>query len=92
MGREARAIYEHLHTYPKPIKMENTKLKKVQKPLLLIVSIGLIPIALSYGLMPDKSLGFLFEIEVANINLENILCTVNNYCHSTMYDYFAIVI
>lgn len=49
---------------------------KLQKTLLIFTAIGLIPIALSYGFMPAKSLGFLFGIEVANINLENILRAV----------------
>jgi len=38
------------YTYPKPLKIEKAKLKKLQKSLFLIVAIGLIPIALSYRL------------------------------------------
>ena len=56
--------------------MENLNTIKLQKALLLIVAIGLIPIALSYGLMPGKSLSFLFGIDVSNVNLENILRAV----------------
>lgn len=35
---------------------------------LLITAIGLIPIALSYGLMPQQSLKYLFDISIANTN------------------------
>ena len=56
--------------------MENSNALKLQKTLLLFVAIGLFPIALSYGLMPVKSLSFLFGINVTEINLENILRAV----------------
>lgn len=49
---------------------------KLQKALLLIVAIGLIPIALSYGLIPEKSLSYLFNISVSEINLIQILRAV----------------
>ena len=35
---------------------------------LLIAAIGLLPIALSYGLMPQKSLSYLFDISVSDPN------------------------
>ena len=56
--------------------MKNSTTLKLQKTLLLFVAIGLIPIALSYGLMPGKSLNLLFGIDVSNLNLENILRAV----------------
>ncbi len=35
---------------------------------LLIVAVGLIPIAMSYGLMPQQSLRYLFDVSVADTN------------------------
>ena len=35
---------------------------------LLLAAVGLTPIALSYGLVPQASLPYLFNIEVSNIN------------------------
>ena len=37
---------------------------KIRQIFLLIAAIGLIPIALTYGLMPQKSLDYLFNISV----------------------------
>ena len=48
----------------------------LQKGLLLFVSIGLIPIALGYGLVPEKSMNYLFNISVSEINLAHILRAV----------------
>lgn len=56
--------------------MHNLTTRKLQKTFLLFVAIGLIPIALSYGLMPGKSLSLLFGIDVSNPNLANILRAV----------------
>ena len=39
---------------------------------LLLAAAGLTPIALSYGLVPQASLPFLFNIEVSNINSTHI--------------------
>ena len=39
---------------------------------LIVAAIGLTPIALSYGLMPEKSLGYLFQISVSDINTTHI--------------------
>ena len=44
-----------------------------QKILLLFCAIGLIPIALSYGLIPEKTLTPLFGISVDNVNLTHIM-------------------
>jgi len=41
---------------------------KIRQIFLLITAIGLIPVALSYGLMPQKSLSYLFNISVSNTN------------------------
>ena len=41
---------------------------KVHQIFLLVTAIGLIPIAFSYGLMPQKSLGYLFDISVSDTN------------------------
>ena len=40
----------------------------IRQTILLVSAIGLIPIALSYGLMPQKSLDFLFGISISEIN------------------------
>lgn len=56
--------------------MKNESVIILQKNLLLVVAIGLLPIALSYGLIPKRSLSFLYEITVTETNLENILRAV----------------
>ena len=56
--------------------MKKSTVDKLQKALLLIVAIGLIPIALSYGLIPEKSISYLFDISVSEINLIHILRAV----------------
>ena len=48
--------------------MEQSTINKLQKTLLIIVAIGLIPIALSYGLIPDKSMSYLYEITDLQLN------------------------
>ena len=40
----------------------------IRQKFLLVAAIGLLPIALSYGLMPQKSLSFLFDISVSDPN------------------------
>ena len=40
----------------------------IRQLFLLVTAVGLTPIALSYGLMPQKSLGSLFDITVSNTN------------------------
>ena len=40
----------------------------IRQMFLLITAIGLIPIALSYGLMPQKSLSYLFDIPASSPN------------------------
>ncbi len=40
----------------------------VRQIFLLIVAVGLIPIAMSYGLMPQQSLRYLFDVSVADTN------------------------
>lgn len=48
----------------------------IQKVLLIFCAIGLVPIALSYGLVPEKTLTPLFGIEVDQINLKHIMRAV----------------
>ena len=48
----------------------------IQQMFLLISAIGLLPIALSYGLMPQKSLNILFDITVSDINTTHIFRAV----------------
>ncbi|HFK5510806.1 TPA: DUF4345 domain-containing protein [Elizabethkingia anophelis] len=50
--------------------------KQSEKIVLTVAAIGLIPIALSYGFMPEKTLTPLYEIEVENINLRHIMRAV----------------
>ena len=56
--------------------MDFLKMNKLQKALLIFVSIGLIPIALSYGIIPELTLDLLFGINVTSVNLENIMRAV----------------
>jgi hypothetical protein len=56
--------------------MDKQKMNSYQKALLIFVSAGLTPIALSYGLMPQRSLDFLFGISVSSMNLEHIMRAV----------------
>ena len=51
-------------------------LEKSQKLLLIIAGFGLIPIALGYGFMPEKTLTPLYGIPVDNINLKHIMRAV----------------
>jgi hypothetical protein len=56
--------------------MEKSTVNKLQKGILLFVAVGLVPIALGYGLMPEKSMSFLFNISVSEVNLAHILRAV----------------
>jgi hypothetical protein len=56
--------------------MKKTSVDRLQKTLLLFVAVGLTPIALSYGLIPEKSLDFLYNIQVTETNLAHILRAV----------------
>jgi predicted membrane protein len=51
----------HINTLPE-ISMN------IRQRFLLVAAIGLLPIALSYGLIPQKSLGYLFDISVSDPN------------------------
>ncbi len=44
----------------------------VRQIFLLIVALGLVPIAMSYGLMPQQSLRYLFNISIADTNIIHI--------------------
>jgi len=48
----------------------------IRQIFLLITAIGLLPIALSYGLMPQKSLNYLFNISVSDTNSIHIFRAV----------------
>jgi hypothetical protein len=56
--------------------MEKATVNKLEKGILLFVAVGLVPIALGYGLMPEKSMSFLFNISVSEVNLAHILRAV----------------
>ena len=51
-------------------------LEKSQKLLLISAAIGLIPIALGYGFMPEKTLTTLYGFPADNINLKHIMRAV----------------
>jgi hypothetical protein len=48
----------------------------IRRIFLLVTAIGLTPIALSYGLVPQKSLSYLFDVPVSNINGSHIFRAV----------------
>jgi hypothetical protein len=48
------------------------KVDKYQKSLLIFTGIALIPIALSYGIVPEKTLTGLYGFPVEDINLSHI--------------------
>lgn len=50
--------------------------ERLQKFLLLIAAIGLIPIAPGYGFMPEKTLTPLYGFEVDNVYLKHIFRAV----------------
>ena len=56
--------------------MEKSRIEKLQKGILLFVAVGLVPIALGYGFMPEKSMSYLFNISVSEVNLAHILRAV----------------
>lgn len=47
-----------------------------RQTFLLVAAIGLLPIALSYGVAPDRSLGGLFDVSVSNVNGTHIFRAV----------------
>ena len=51
-------------------------LERSQKILLTIAAVGLIPIALGYGFMPEKTLTPLYGFSVENVNLTHIFRAV----------------
>ncbi|HSM82661.1 MAG TPA: DUF4345 domain-containing protein [Nodosilinea sp.] len=40
----------------------------IRQIFLLATAAGLIPVALTYGLVPDRSLDYLFDVSVSNVN------------------------
>jgi len=56
--------------------MEQSTVNNYQKLLLIVVAIRLVPIALSYGLFPQKSLSYLYDIHVSETNPIHILRAV----------------
>jgi len=44
----------------------------IRKGFLLVIAIGLFPIALSYGLVPQKSLKYLYDISISDTNTVHI--------------------
>lgn len=60
-------------------------IERMQRLLLLVMAIGLIPIALSNGLAPHISMPFLFGFEVGVTNLQNIFRAISGL-------YFAMIV
>jgi len=58
---------------------------KVRQMFLVIAAIGLVPVALSYGVAPKESLSYLFDIAVSNRNGAHIF-------RATMGLYMALAI
>jgi hypothetical protein len=50
--------------------------QQAEKTLLIIAAFGLIPIALGYGFMPEKTLTPLYGFSVESINLKHIMRAV----------------
>jgi len=48
----------------------------MRQGFLLLVAVGLVPIALGYGLVPSKSLEYLFAVSVQNVNGAHIFRAV----------------
>jgi predicted membrane protein len=48
----------------------------IRQMFLLVAAVGLLPIALSYGLVPQKSLSYLFDITVSEPNSVHIFRAV----------------
>ena len=46
------------------------------KAFLIITALGLAPVALSYGLVPEKSLSWLFGIDASSVDLRHIFRAV----------------
>lgn len=46
---------------------------RLQKIVLAVAAIGLVPIALGYGFMPEKTLTPLYGFDVDNVNLKHIM-------------------
>lgn len=40
----------------------------IRQIFLLVTAAGLIPVALTYGLVPDRSLNYLFDVSVSTVN------------------------
>jgi len=49
---------------------------RLQKIVLAVAAIGLVPIALGYGFMPEKTLTPLYGFDVDNVNLKHIMRAV----------------
>lgn len=48
----------------------------IRQVFLIIIAIGLLPIALSYGLIPQKSMSYLYDISISDINSVHIFRAV----------------
>ena len=52
---------------------------RLQQFFLVITAVGLIPIALSYGLMPETSLTWLFGIDATAVNTQHIFRAIMGF-------------
>jgi hypothetical protein len=63
-------------------------IEKSEKTLLIIAAIGLIPIALGYGFMPEKTLTPLYGFDVDNVNLKHIMRAVMGLYFGQVFIWF----
>lgn len=62
--------------------------ERIQKLLLLLTGIGLIPIALGYGFMPEKTLTPLFGFAVDSLNLKHIFRAIMGLYFAQVFMWF----
>lgn len=49
---------------------------KKESVFLLLAAVGLVPVALSYGLMPSESMSYLYSIDASSVNSSHIFRAV----------------
>jgi len=62
--------------------------ERFQRLLLMITGIGLIPIALGYGFMPEKTLTPLYGFPVDNLNLRHIMRAIMGLYFAQVFIWF----
>ena len=62
--------------------------KQAEKTLLIVAAFGLIPIALGYGFMPEKTLTPLYGFDVTSVNLKHIMRAVMGLYFGQVFIWF----